>query len=357
MTAVLEHDAELQAADAAPRYASWPRRAAAIALDVLPGVAVVTTMALLGITAPAWGLLWWVFTVTAVLAALATVVNRVVLPPLIGWTMGRAVVGIRVASSTGEAVGSLRLLGRELAHLLDTAALFVGWVWPLWDKRNRTFSDLLLRTDVRVVEAAVEAEANPIRDVRRIAGCVMVAAALLGAAGGGLSYLQVYRHDQAIVQARAQIAEQGPRIVEELLSYGTQSVGDDFARAQGLATDAYRPLLIAQQESVRKSGISDNEYWAVSSAVLSASTDKAAMLLALQGQRGSDPAKLKFITATVRADFEKSGDHWRVAVLTVLKKPLTGGEDASAPPAQPPAAPPLAPPAPAPGQPPSKPAR
>jgi Mce-associated membrane protein len=46
------------------------------------------------------------------------------------------------------------------------------------------------------------------------------------------------------------------------------------------------------------------------------------MLLAMQGQRGIEPKDLKFITATVRADFDKSHDgHWRVASLTVLKKP------------------------------------
>ena len=32
------------------------------------------------------------------------------------------------------------------------------------------------------------------------------------------------------------------------------------------------------------------------------------MLLAMQGQRGDDPSNLRFITATVRVDFEKSGD-------------------------------------------------
>ena len=38
------------------------------------------------------------------------------------------------------------------------------------------------------------------------------------------------------------------------------------------------------------------------------------MLLALQGQRGDDPNDLKFITATVRVDFDKVADgHWRVA--------------------------------------------
>ncbi|MDT5153541.1 MAG: Mce-associated rane protein [Mycobacterium sp.] len=338
MTALLEQDTELLTADdAALRYASWHARAGAMALDVLPGVAVIATMALLAYTTPPFGALWWVFMGALGVAVLGTLVNRVVFPSMVGWSLGRAVVGIRVTTPAGGPVGGFRLLGREIAHLLDTAALFIGWLWPLWDKRHRTFADLLLRTEVRVVE---DPAATPVRNVRRVAGIVLVVAALLGAAGGGLGYLQVYRHDRAVEQARVQITEQGPRIVEQLLSYGSQTVGDDFARAQTLATDAYRPLLTAQQESVRKSGITDNEYWAVSSAVLSVSTDKAAMLLALQGQRGSDAAKLRFITATVRADFEKSGDHWRVAVLTVLKKPLTGQQNQAPPPSAPPGTPP-----------------
>jgi len=55
---------------------------------------------------------------------------------------------------------------------------------------------------------------------------------------------------------------------------------------------------------------------------LSAAPDKASMLMAMQGQRGVNPQDLKFITATVRVDFEKSSDgHWRIANLIVLKKP------------------------------------
>ena len=108
-----------------------------------------------------------------------------------------------------------------------------------------------------------------------------------------------------------------------MLSYDVDTLQHDFAHAQSLTTDAYRPQLIAQQQAVQKAGATNNEYWAVSSAVLSAtSRDHASMLLALQGQRGADAKDLKFITATVRVDFEKSRDgQWRVANLTVLKKP------------------------------------
>ncbi len=78
----------------------------------------------------------------------------------------------------------------------------------------------------------------------------------------------VYRHERAVDEARNQIAEQGPRIVEQMLSYSVDSLPQDFARAQALTTDGYRPQLIAQQQAVQKAGATTNEYWAVSSAVL-----------------------------------------------------------------------------------------
>jgi Mce-associated membrane protein len=252
-----------------------------------------------------------------VLAFIATVVNRWLLPVLTGWSLGRALFGIRVVTRSGAPAGIARLVLRDVAHLLDTASLFVGWLWPLWDSRNRTFADLLLRTEARIVEPAKG-------NVRRTAGIVFLVAALLCVAGSGLGYQTVYRHDRAVEKTRTEIAEQGPRMVEQMLSYGTATLKDDFARARSLATDGYRPQLINQQEAVQKAGVTANEYWAVSSAVLSASPNQAAMLVALQGQRGADAQSLKFITATVRVDFERSGDgHWRVANLTVLKKPIT----------------------------------
>jgi len=318
VTALLEQTTESPATDQESiGYASWPARAAALAVDVLPGAAVVATMALLGLTTPPWEGLWWVYVVSAAVAGLATVLNRWLLPALTGWSLGRALFGIRIVTRSGASAGIARLLLRDAAHLLDTAGLFVGWLWPLWDGRNRTFADLLLRTEAHVVGPA---QGN----VRRIAGIVFLVAALLCAAGSGLGYQSVYRYDRAVEKTRTEIAEQGPRMVERMLSYGTATLKDDFARAQSLATDGYRPQLIAQQQAVQKAGAIANEYWAVSSAVLSASPKQASMLVALQGQRGADPQSLKFITATVRVDFERSADgHWHVANLTVLKKPQT----------------------------------
>ena len=255
----------------------------------------------------------------AAVIVLLMLANRWLLPTVTGWSLGRALFGIRVVRrGDGAAVGFVRLLVRDLAHLLDTAALFVGWLWPLWDSRHRTFADLLLRTEVRRVDP-------PARDMRRFAAKVLAAAVVVCAALVALNYLVVYRHERAVDQARQQIAEQGPRIVEQMLTYNVDTLKDDFNRAQSLATDSYRSQLVAQQEAVQKAGATSNEYWAVSSAVLSAAPDKAAMLLAMQGQRGTNPEDLRFITATVRVDFDKSRDgKWRVASLSVLKKPLMG---------------------------------
>lgn len=320
MTAVVDAPPEEAAPEITPGepLARWHVRAAALAIDVLPGLAVVGTTAPWFLTGPGLGWAWWLLTAVAVVALLAVIVNRVLLPALTGWTLGRALCGIRVVRADGGEAGLARLLLRELAHVLDTAALLVGWLWPLWDGRNRTFADLLLRTEVRRV-------ARPPLDMRRLTAKVLIAVVTLAALVVAVTYLAVFREQQALDRTRAQIAEQGPRIVEQMLSYGVESIDDDFARAQSLTTDAYRPQLIAQQDAVRKAGATTNEYWAVSSAVLSASRDDAAMLLAMQGQRGTKAEELKFITATVRVDFRKIGDNWRVDNLTVLKAPLMQG--------------------------------
>jgi Mce-associated membrane protein len=298
--------------------ARWHVRAAALAVDVLPGLAVVGTTAPWFLTGPRIGWSWWLLTTVAVVALLAVIVNRVLLPALTGWSLGRALCGIRVVRPDGGEAGLARLLLRELAHLLDTAALLVGWLWPLWDRRDRTFADLLLRTEARTV-------ARPRRDMRRFTAKVLTGVVAVAAVVVAVTYLAVFRQEQALERSRAQIAEQGPRIVEQMLSYGVESIDADFSRAQSLTTEAYRPQLIAQQDAVRKAGATTNEYWAVSSAVLSASRDEAAMLLAMQGQRGTKAEDLKFITATVRVDFAKIGDNWRVDNLTVLKAPLMQG--------------------------------
>jgi Mce-associated membrane protein len=298
--------------------ASWWSRAGALAVDMLFGLGVVATFALVALTTVPGSWPWWVAVAAAGLVILAVAANRLLLPAVIGWSLGRSLFGIAVVRRDGSPVGPWRLLARDLAHLLDTAALFIGWLWPLWDARNRTFADLLLRTEVRRVQPARG-------DVRRLAAAILAGAALLAAAGAGLSYLQVYRHEKAIDRARDQIHAEGPKIVEEMLTYNASSLKNDFAHAQTLTTDSYRKQLVEQQAAVDKAGGANNEYWVVSSSVLSVTPERATMLMAMQGQRAAKQQQVRFITASARVSFEKSGDgHWRVADLTVLARPSNG---------------------------------
>ena len=296
--------------------ASWLSRAGAFALDVLFGVGVVAVLFLVALTSPLYGWLWWLSIVVGGLVFLLIALNRLLAPAITGWSLGRALLGIAVVRRGGDRPGPWLLLARDVAHLLDTAALCIGWLWPLWDSRHRTFADLLLRTEVRRVSGQ-----RP--DVRRIVAAVLTAGIVIAAAGAGLTYLTVYRHEQAVDATRAQIADQGPRIVEQILTYNAGSMKDDFARAQSLVTDDYRKQLVQQQQVVEKNAAASNDYWAVTSSVVSAGTDKATMLVFLQGQRQAQQQDLKFITATASVAFTKSADgKWLVSELSVLPGPV-----------------------------------
>jgi Mce-associated membrane protein len=215
-------------------------------------------------------------------------------------------------------VSPWRLLLRDLAHLLDTAPLFLGWLWPLVDSRGRTFADFLARTEVRRID-------RDRTDWRRRVFTAIAAAAVLATVAAGAGYVGVYRQELAVAQAREQIAVQGPTIIADLLTYRAASLKDDFAHAQSLVTDGYRPTWTAQQDAIRKAGAVDNDYWVTNSAVLDSTRNRATMLLLLQGQRGIK-GNQRFISASVRAGFEKSGSgDWRVSDLTVLTAPKSGG--------------------------------
>ncbi len=296
--------------------ARWHRRACALGIDVVPAVAVVTTLALSALTVPSRGQWWWICAVAAGLVILLTLVNRLVLPSTVGWSLGRAVVGIAVVRPDGAPVGPWRLVLRDLAHLLDTASALVGWLWPLWDDRRRTFADLLVRTEVRTV-----AQRAPLQWVRRLTVIAVLGAAALCLAGTAISWLVVSRPQWAVARASKQVSEQGPKMVVEMLSYDPKTLHDDFAHAQSLTTDNYRPQLVQQQQAVQQHPVF-NEYFVTNTAVLQpAASDRVSMLVFLRGERGLPPEQ-RFITATVRVKFARGADaRWRVDDLTVLTKP------------------------------------
>jgi Mce-associated membrane protein len=318
VTAVVEEtDTTPAVEEAAPNnLARWHIRAAAFVVDVLPGVAVVATMASVSLAVPLRSTWWWLCVAVLATVILLTLINRMVWPANRGWSLGRALMGITVVRPDGGSAGVGRLLLRDLAHLLDTISVFVGWLWPLWDPRRRTFADLLLRTEVR----RVEPDQRP-ANARRLTAIVVATAAVLCVGGGAMSFAVIFLPDRGADQTRAALQEQGPKIVSEMLTYDPKSLHEDFARAQSLTTEKYRAQLAAQQEVVQKGHPVLNEYWVTNSAVLSATPDRATMLLFMQGHRGGENQE-RFITATVKVSFVKgAGTRWLVDDLTVVTKP------------------------------------
>lgn len=294
--------------------ATWSARAGALGLDVLPGVAVLSTAALTALSVPLRGGWWWVSVCIGVGALLWTGFDRVLLPGVSGHTLGHRVFGVFVVGRDGRSVGPWTLLFRDFAHLLDTIPILAGWMWPLKDIRHRTFADMLCRTEshVRPPRSVGDQQSS-----RRPGALVLTTAAVLCVASATVSYIVVYQHDRSVTEVRATIAARGPGMVQQLLSYHPETIQADFDRARSLATDAYGGQLIAQQQAVLKAGPERNEYWVTNSSVLDATADHATMLLLLQGQRGAAPNQ-RYLTASVRVKFVEIGSTWRVDDLAVV---------------------------------------
>jgi uncharacterized RDD family membrane protein YckC len=66
-----------------------------------------------------------------------------------GQTPGRKVVGITVLrEQDGQVLGAGMGIVRNICHLLDALPLLLGFFWPLWDKKNQTFADKIVKSVV-----------------------------------------------------------------------------------------------------------------------------------------------------------------------------------------------------------------
>jgi uncharacterized RDD family membrane protein YckC len=74
--------------------------------------------------------------------------NRVFRMGRTGQSIGKSVMGIRLVDErTGLPMRAGMCFVRELAHVLD-GAVYIGYLWPLWDDKRQTFADMILGTVV-----------------------------------------------------------------------------------------------------------------------------------------------------------------------------------------------------------------
>jgi uncharacterized RDD family membrane protein YckC len=64
-----------------------------------------------------------------------------------GSSLGKSVVNVKVVDENSRRpIGFGKSVLRQLAHLLDAAICYVGFLFPLWDAKRQTLADKLLKT-------------------------------------------------------------------------------------------------------------------------------------------------------------------------------------------------------------------
>jgi uncharacterized RDD family membrane protein YckC len=79
--------------------------------------------------------------------------NRWMIAGRTGQSLGKRLTKIRlIGEETQAPIGAVNAFIRDLVHVLD-AVTVVGYLWPLWDDRQQTFADKIMKTIV--VDAAL----------------------------------------------------------------------------------------------------------------------------------------------------------------------------------------------------------
>jgi uncharacterized RDD family membrane protein YckC len=124
-------------------YANWGQRAGAYLIDWAPIIALeiiglifirVTVFIYLLCLLAALG--WWVY-------------NRVFQAGQTGQSLGKRTVHLKLISeSTGAPIGPGMAFVRDICHILDSLACYIGWLFPIWDAKRQTFADKIVSTVV-----------------------------------------------------------------------------------------------------------------------------------------------------------------------------------------------------------------
>ena len=122
-------------------YANWGQRVGAYLIDAIPpaviyfiGIATRNTVVL----------------ILALLIALGIqIYNRWILAGRTGQSWGKQVLHLRLVSEkTGEPIGAGMAFARDICHILDSLACYIGWLFPIWDAKRQTFADKIVSTVV-----------------------------------------------------------------------------------------------------------------------------------------------------------------------------------------------------------------
>ncbi len=90
---------------------------------------------------------WAIFAVLAAVGAIAFIVMYCKAVGSKGQFWGHKAAGVRIVdANTGGPIGAGKAFGRYLLHIVDAFPCYLGFLWPLWDKKKQTFADKIVGT-------------------------------------------------------------------------------------------------------------------------------------------------------------------------------------------------------------------
>ena len=122
-------------------YSNWGLRAGAYLIDYVPIfvlelIAIFSRNGIVLLLFVVASLAWWIY-------------NRCIQAGRTGQSLGKRTLHMRLINEqTGEPIGGGMAYARDICHLLDSLACYVGWLFPLWDAKRQTFADKIISTVV-----------------------------------------------------------------------------------------------------------------------------------------------------------------------------------------------------------------
>ncbi|MFE9320686.1 RDD family protein [Nocardia sp. NPDC052278] len=297
--------------------ASWRARVLAYAIDVICPAATLAAVCLIVLDDPQDIYAQIGSTVAAVAVAAFVLWNTGYRQGKTGRTIGKLVVGIRtIAAGTVAAPGITRTLLREVAHIVDTVPLLLGWLWPLWDEHGRSFADKLAETRVSADSAPSSSEARP--RALRIACTIFVFFAAALVALTGTQYAHDYRSDRDTATIVASAPDIAQNATVALLSYQAATVDKDLASASSKLTGSFKDYYDKYTKDVviptaREKSVNTHAQ-SVGAAVVSADSSNAVVLVFVNQitTTAQDPQP-SAMASTVRVQLTESDGHWLVS--------------------------------------------
>jgi len=299
-------------------YATWPSRAVAYLVDMVVPIASIVVLALIATVAD--GCIWIVLPalVAVVLVAVAILANTVFRQGKTGQTLGKMMVDIRIVQLADNAAPGIgRALFHEVAKVLNTVPLFIGWLWPLRDNCGQTFADKLANTAVvRDTRPTVSGGSRVIAERSALGIYAVLALVLVGLTA--TQYAFNYRRDQVTEQIQSNAAQIASQATVALLSYKPDTVAADLTAASSRLTGDFlayytkytKDVVIptAVQEKV------NTQAEAAGAALVSADHEHATVLVFInQTTTSASNQQPDKISSTVRVDLVKVGTTWLVS--------------------------------------------